>query len=210
MHHETSNSETSANSKMRLLVERIRGLGVIRSKDLASLGIPRAYLGRLVERGVLMRSGRGVYVPTETDLSESHSLAEVARRVPGGVVCLLSALRFHGLTTQNPFEVWVAVRRGRRRPRVDYPPLRVMWFSGKAYEEGIEEHSIEGVTVRIYGAAKTVADCFKYRNKVGLDVALEALRECRRQRCARMDEMYQYARICRMDRVMQPYLEALT
>jgi predicted transcriptional regulator of viral defense system len=129
--------------------------------------------------------------------------------VPEGVVCLLSALSFHGVGTQLPHEVWLAIQRRARQPSLRYPPLRVVKFSGKAFAEGIEVHRVEGQSVRVYSVAKTLADLFKYRNKIGLDVALEALREAWRERRFTMDEMDRFARICRVERVMKPYLEAL-
>ncbi len=141
-------------------------------------------------------------------MTEHHSLAEASRRVPHGVVCLRSALRFRGLTTQNPHEVWLAIRRGARRPHVDYPPLQIVHLSAPAYEAGIEQHVIDGVPVRVYSAAKTVADCFEFRNRIGLDVALEALRDYRRRR-ASLDILWRYAELDRVARVMRPYLEAL-
>ena len=122
---------------------------------------------------------------------------------------LLSALRFHGLTTQNPFEVWMAVGIKARRPELDWPPVRIVRFSGPALEYGVEEHDIEGITVRVYNAAKTVADCFKYRNKIGLDVAIEALRDCWRKQKATADELWAAAKVCRVTNVMRPYLESL-
>ena len=130
--------------------------------------------------------------------------------MPHGVVCLLSALRFHGLTTQAPFEVWLAIDRKARLPRLEHPPLRIVRFPAPALTEGVEGHAVEGVPVRVTTPARTVVDCFVYRNKVGLDVALEALRDCWRQRRATMDELWQAARACRMANVMRPYLEALT
>lgn len=166
-------------------------------------------LHRLVERGVIEREGRGLYRLAGTEVSEQYSFIQAAKRVPKGVICLLSALRFHGLTTQKPFEVWLAVERGARRPTTDTPPLRVHFFSGTAFTAGIETHELEGVSVRVYSAAKTVADCFKYRNKIGIDVALEALRDTLRQRKATVDEIWQYAEVCRVSRVIYPYLEAL-
>lgn len=137
-------------------------------------------------------------------------MAEAAKRVPHGVVCLLSALQFHELTSQAPFEVWLAIGEKARRPKVDYPPLRILRFSGAALERGIVTHAFENVTVNVYSPAKTVADCFKYRNKLGLDVALEALRDCWKKRRATMDELWQAAKICRVANVMRPYLESLT
>lgn len=134
---------------------------------------------------------------------------EAAKRVPHGVICLLSALRFHGLTTQAPHELWMAIAHKAQRPRADYPSLRIVHFSGKALSYDVQEKKLEGVLVRVFGPAKTVADCFKYRNKIGLEVALEARRDCYRQRKATMDELFLAAKVCRVARVMQPYLESL-
>src|SRR5207247_1639908 len=142
--------------------------------DLKARNIPRSYLQRLYERGQLLRSGRGIYILAEAELSENYSLAEACKRVPHGVVCLLSALRFHNLGTQSPFEVWMAIHPKAARPKVDYPPLRIVRFSGAALSEGIEEHRVAEGTVRGYNVPKTVDDCFGYRNKIGLDVALDA------------------------------------
>src|SRR5690606_12755497 len=137
-----------------------------------------------------------------------RSLVEACRRVPRGAVCLLSALQFHGLTTPAPFEVWMAIDESARQPRGDSPSLRIVRFSGAALTYGVQEYVVEGVTVRVYSPAKTVADCFKYRNKIGIDVAIEALRDCLRQRKATADELWQAAKVCRMTNVMRPYLEA--
>lgn len=183
--------------------------GVIRPRDLTGNGIPREHLTRLVEKGVLTRSGRGLYVLADADVTEHHTLAEAAKRVPHGVVCLLSALRFHDFTTQNPHAVWLAIDRKARKPRQDYPPLRVVRFSGAALTDGVEERTVENVTVRVYSPAKTVADCFKYRNKIGLDVALEALRDAWRERKVTMDDLWKYAGICRVANVMRPYMESV-
>lgn len=184
--------------------------GMIRPKELDRYGIPRRYLYRLEQDGKLQRVGRGLYALPDAEPSENRSLAEAAKHVPKGVICLLSALRFHELTTQAPFEVWMAIGQKAWRPRVEYPPLRVVRFSGAALREGIEEHVIEGVRVPVYSPAKTVADCFRYRNKIGLDVAIEALREClRAQRCNRND-LWHYAGVCRVQNVIRPYLEAVT
>jgi predicted transcriptional regulator of viral defense system len=169
--------------------------------------MPGPYLHRLARQGVLDRVGRGLYRVAGTDVSEKRTLAEASKRVPHGVVCLLSALQFHKMTTQSPFEVWMAIDVKARRPVVAYPPLRIVRFSGAALEQGVLSQDVDGVPVRIYDPAKTVADCFKYRNKIGVDVALEALREYRRQRRS-MDELWRYAEVCRVTKVMQPYLEA--
>ena len=130
-------------------------------------------------------------------------------RVPGGVVCLLSALRFHGLTTQNPFEVWMAIDRRAWRPRVEHPPLRLIYLSEPALRTGIEEHDVGGVTVRVFSAAKTVADCFKFRNKIGTDVAVEALRDFRRRHPKELEAVWRFAVVNRVSRVLKPYLESL-
>ena len=187
-----------------------RQAGVLRPRDLDDEGIPREYLRRLLAEGLLEHPGRGIYVATGLKPTPNHSLAEAVKRVPHGVVCLLSALQFHELTTQAPFEVWLAIGEKARLPKVDYPPLRIVRFSGAAHEEGIVHRAVEGVTVNVYTPAKTVADCFKYRNKIGLDVALEALRDCWKKRRATMDELWQAAKICRVANVMRPYLESLT
>ncbi|MFC1806268.1 type IV toxin-antitoxin system AbiEi family antitoxin domain-containing protein [Planctomycetota bacterium] len=191
------------------VLELVKTAGVLRPRDVEAHGIPRQYLYLLHKRGLVRRVGRGLYVLPDEEPTEHHTLAEACKRVPNGVVCLLSALRFHGLTTQAPFEVWLAIGRQAWKPRVDAPPVRLVRFSGKALEEGIGEHNIEGVIVKVYCAAKTVADCFKYRNKIGLDVAIEALRDCRREKAATNDELWHYAEICRVARVMRPYLEAI-
>lgn len=191
------------------LIDLVRSRGLIRPCDLELLGIPRISLTRAVRRGQLERVGRGLYGLPERQVSAHGALAEMAHRVPKGVVCLLSALRFHGLTTQAPFEVWLAIENKAIAPKLDYPPLRIVRFSGAALTEGIEEHVVDGVTVRITGVAKTVADCFKYRNKIGLDVALEALREAWREKRMTSDDLWRYAKVCRVANVMRPYLDSL-
>jgi predicted transcriptional regulator of viral defense system len=196
-------------SRAELVARMVRRSGVFRSRDLDCSGIPRQYLREAKERGLVRRVGRGLYVAEGSPVTEHHTLAEAAKRVPHGVICLLSALRFHGLTTQAPHEVWMAISHKARRPRADYPPLRIVHFSGKALSYGVQEKKLEGVPARVFGPAKTVADCFKFRNKIGLEVALEALRDCYRQREATMDELFVAAKVCRVARVMQPYLESL-
>lgn len=191
------------------IIELVRQAGLLRPRDLDSPGIPRAYLGRLQKAGRLERIGRGLYALPSADATEHRTFAEAAKRVPNGVICLLSALRFHELTTQAPFEVWIAIAEKAWRPRVDYPRLRVVRFSKLALSEGVEIQMLERVPVRAFSAAKTVADCFKYRNKIGLDIAIEALRECWRERRCTMDELWRYAEVCRVRNVMRPYLEAL-
>ncbi len=192
------------------VLDLVREVGVIRPRDLEAAGIPGSYLSRLARNGELERVGRGLYTLVDAAPSEHRSLAEVAKRVPRGVVCLLSALRFHELTTQTPFEVWLAIGQKDRTPRPNGTRLRIVRFSGKARTSGIEAHIIEGVRVHVYGPAKTVADCFKFRNKIGTDIAVEALRDCVGQRRCTTDELFEYARVCRVSRVMRPYMEALT
>ena len=196
------------------ILDLARDCGLIRPLDLATRGLPRVSLTRLVRQGRLARVGRGLYALPDRPVSEHSTLAEVARRHPRAVVCLLSALRFHDITTQAPFEVWIAIPNKARAPRLDYPPMRILWFPEIALTEGVAEHLIDGVPVRITGVARTVADCFKYRNKVGLDVALEALREALgtngRGRRATMDDLWHFARLCRVANVMRPYMESLT
>lgn len=189
------------------LARRARG---VTPGDLAAAGIHRQLLTRLVAEGQIERVARGVYRLAERPITEHHGLAVAAAAVPHGVVCLLSALQFHGIGSQLPSEVWMAIDRRAWRPTLAHPPLRIVRFTGPALTQGIGSHTIEGRQVKVYGVAKTLADCFKYRNKIGLDVALEALREAWRRRRFTMDELDRYAAICRVQRVMQPYLEALT
>lgn len=190
-------------------LEVIRRLGVVRPGDLEARGIPRGRIYRLLHQGLVERKARGLYVASDHDPTAEHSLAHVAKKVPKGVICLLSALQYHELTTQLPHEVWVAIPEKARHPRIEYPPLRVVRFSGPALTQGVETHKIEGVSVRITSVAKTLTDCFKYRNKIGLDVALEALRDAWREGRVTMDEIDRFSQICRVQRVMRPYLEAL-
>jgi predicted transcriptional regulator of viral defense system len=186
-----------------------RQAGVVRARDLARHGIARQYLQLAVKNGLLSRVSRGLYVSKEAPITEHHSFAEASKRVPHGVICLLSALRFHDLTTQSPFEVWMAIGEKARTPKVDSPQLRIVRFSSQTLRFGAMVHRIEGLEVRVFSPAKTVADCFKFRNKIGLDIALEALRETFRHKKASMDELWEAAKICRVANVMRPYLESL-
>jgi predicted transcriptional regulator of viral defense system len=180
-----------------------------RMRDLESLGLSRPRVRSLVDQGILEKASRGLYIVRSAGVTENRTLAEVGKRVPHGVICLLSALRFHDLTTQSPHEVWIALERSAWSPKLEHLNLRIVRFSGNAFEEGHQEHIIEGVPVQITSPAKTIADCFKYRNKIGLDVALEALREVRRKRLCTMGELMRFARICRVANVMKPYLESV-
>ena len=183
--------------------------GLIRPRDLAPLNIPRATLTRLVRRGALQRVARGLYSLPNYPVSEHVGLAEAAIKCPQGIICLLSALQFHQLTTQTPFEVWLAIPNKARAPKLTHPPLRIVRYSGASLEQGIEKHTIDGVIVPITTVAKTIADCFKFRNKIGLDIALEALREAWADKRTSMDELWHYAKVCRVSNVMRPYLESL-
>lgn len=194
-------------SKREQVIALSKQHGAIRSKDLLRFGIPRTYLQRLREEGVLERVARGTYRLTDFPVTEHATLVEAARRVPQGVICLLSALRFHEIGTQLPSEIWVAIAPKAWKPRVPELPVRFVRFSGRALADGIERHQAEGVELRVYSPAKTVADCFKYRHKIGLDVALEALEDCRRRRKCSVDELWHYAGIDRVRRVMRPYME---
>jgi predicted transcriptional regulator of viral defense system len=196
-------------TKFDTALELLRRRGILRPRDLARDGIPPDYLDRLHRHGRADRVARGLYAWPDAEVSEHHSLAQAARLVPAGVVCLLSALRFHGLTTQSPREVWLTLPIKAWAPKVESPRLRIIRAGGPALTAMIEEHRVEGVDVRVYSTARTVADCFKHRSKVGLDVALEALRDALRGRRVTMDELWAAARVCRMANVMQPYLEAL-
>ena len=191
------------------ILELARLSGVIRPRDLVAQGLrPGAALQRLVRRGQLRRYGRGLYELPDAAFTEHHSLVEVAQRVPHGVVCLLSALQFHRLGTQWPHEIWIAIDRKARRPQLESPRLRVSRFSGEALRADVETHVLEGVPVHIYGAAKTVADCFKYRHKIGLDVAIEALHDYIRKRSDTLDALWRAAQACRVANVIRPYIEA--
>ena len=183
---------------------------LLRARDLAEHGLPTVVLSRLVAAGKLERVARGIYSLPGRPGSEHRSLAEAALRVPRGVVCLLSALRVHGIGTQAPFEVWLAIPHHSPTPRLEQPALRTVRMSGPAFSEGIDAVEIDGVKVPVFNANKTVADCFKYRNKIGLDVALEALREGWSQRKLSMDALWHYATVNRVANVMRPYLESVT
>jgi predicted transcriptional regulator of viral defense system len=198
--------ESTPKERVRRLIRRH---GMLRSRDLATHRIPREYLRRLLAQGIVQRPARGIYVLADAKPTENQSLVEACVRVPRGVVCLLSALRFHDLTTQNPFETWLAIDSKSRLPRVDYPPIRFVRFSRAALISGIQEQGVQKMTIRVTDPARTVVDCFAYRNKIGLDVALEALRDCRRQKRATMDQLEAAAQSRRMSNVMRPYLESL-
>ena len=190
-------------------LELVRHAGVVRSRDFEAQGVSRKHLSQLVERGLVDRVARGVYVASDAEYTESHALAEAAKRVPKGVICLLSALRYHDLTTQLPWEVWIGIGSKAWAPRASGSALRVIHYSVATLALGVEHHTVEGVDVAVFDPGKTVVDCFKYRSTVGFDVALEALRDCWTRRLTTMDELWRYAEACRMTNVMRPYLESL-
>jgi predicted transcriptional regulator of viral defense system len=199
----------SAKSQEQSVLRLARRRALLRAHDLVEQGLPTMTLTRLVAAGKLERIARGVYSLPDRALHEHRSLAEVAIRVPRGVICLLSALRVHDIGTQAPHEVWLAIPHHMVAPRMDQPRLRIVRMSGSALEQGIEHRTIDGVSVAVFNPAKTVVDCFKYRNKIGLDVALEALRESWRARKVKMDDLWRYATVDRVANVMRPYLEAV-
>jgi predicted transcriptional regulator of viral defense system len=197
-----------ASSVLHKAQKALRRSGTARARELEATDVPRAQLSRLVAAGELRRLARGVYALPAYRGTEHSALLMVAKRAPQAVFCLLTALRLHGLTTQAPFESWIAIGNKDHAPRLDYPPLRVVRFSAPSLAYGVQAMQVDGGTLRVTSVAKTVADCFKFRNKIGLDVALEALREARRSRKAGADELWRCARVDRVANVMRPYLEA--
>ncbi len=198
---------TSTERRIQILLRRA---GTARSREFVAAGITRSHLSRMVATGQLARVARGLYAMPDYQSGEHGAIVTVVKRSPSVLFCLLTALRLHNLTTQAPFEVWIAIGNKDHLPRLGYPPLRTMRFSAAALKAGVETRQIDGVSVRVTGVAKTVADCFKFRNKIGLDVALEALRESRRAKKVSADELWRFAKINRVTNVMRPYLEAVS
>ena len=199
----------AANTQVQRVLELVRQRGIVRGTELDRLGVHRMYLKRLVDRGLLVQRSRGIYEAAEPRLSEHDSVIEVAVRVPRATLCLLTALRLHQLTTQNPFEVWIMIDRKARKPSMTYPPIRVVRASGFALSRGVNAMRIDGVEINVTTVAKTVADCFKYRSTVGVDVAIEALRDAWRQKKVTVEAIIAAAKIDRVATVMRPYLESL-
>lgn len=198
----------TASTKTGMLM-RLARKGLVRARDLDDAGIPRAYLKRLSERGVLTRVDRGLYRLADASVSELSTLAEVAKRVPDGTVCLLSALQIHGLTTELPHAVWILIDRHARAPRIAYPKLEVVRASGTARKHGIETRTVDGARIQITNPAKTVADCFRFRRHVGLDVAIAALKDYLRTRRGGINKLIEAAQADRIYTFMRPYIEAL-
>jgi len=197
-----------ATSKKDQILRLFNGMDVVRPRDAEAIGISGSYLNSLYSKGVLERPSRGLYTLPNSEPSEFRSIVEACKLSPNATVCLFSALRVHDLTTQSPYEVWLAIGEKDRKPQMTNLPIRIVRFSGASRKYGIEKRKLEGVSISVYSAAKTVADCFKYRNKIGLDVAIEALRDCRSSRKATVDQIWQAAKVCRMANIMRPYLEA--
>ncbi len=199
----------SASPHRTALLALANQVGILRPSDLKERGIPRDYLRRLVREGQLKRVERGLYTLANAKITEQHLFVAATRRVPHGIVCLLSALAFHGLTSHPPEEIWLAIDRNTHAPQTIHLPVHIVRFSGLACTYGVETHQVEGVSVPVYSPAKTVADCFKYRYKLGLDVASEALREVWYTRRATLSELWEAARVCRVTSSMRPYLGLL-
>jgi predicted transcriptional regulator of viral defense system len=197
------NVDSHATQVLRL----VEAHGSVRSSDLTARQIPRAILMRLVRAGRLQQVARGLYALPGQRLSRQHPLAEIAARSSRGVFCMLTALRFHGIRISSSEEIWLAIPNKSRAPGSDDPPLRVVRFSGPALTEGVEQYAIDGVTVRVYSVAKSVADCFKFRNQVGLEVAVAALQKSRRKGLVSLQELHHYAQVCHVTGVMGQYLE---
>ena len=199
-----------ATSHIDRLLRHLQRHGVVRSRDLEALGISRVALQRAVDRGHIIRRARGVYSTPDHATTRHTDIATIAARSPQAIICLVSALEYHGLTTQVPHAIWILIHKSAHHPTITSPAIRVFRASGPALTEGVERHKIEGVTTQMTNPAKTVADCFRYRNTVGTDVAVEALRDCLRKRKATPADIFEMAKVDRVARVMRPYLEALT
>lgn len=194
----------------KLLITPYLAGPTFRTRDAVQAGLSSVALTRLMRQGEITRIARGLYARTDRPSTELDSLIDVAAYSDHAVFCLLTALRFHKLTTQAPFEVWLALPNKARAPKINYPPIRIVWHSGAAFVEGIEQHQVSGQLIKVYSIAKTIADCFKYRNKIGVDVGIEALREAWAQKRVTMRELYHFGKICRVEKIMRPYLESLS
>lgn len=198
--------QRAADRAVQFLAEK----GMARLHELKAAGVPETVIARLTRSGRVVRLARGLYQLPDADLQTGHTLAEVAKIVPKGVICLISALVYHELTLQLPSFVWVAIEVHTRQPKHRYPPMRFVRFSRRALTEGVEQHMIEGVPVKITSPARTIIDCFRFRNKIGVDIAISAMREALRKRVCSPDDIMGYARSLRIASVVRPYLEAMT
>ncbi|WP_419418538.1 type IV toxin-antitoxin system AbiEi family antitoxin domain-containing protein [Legionella sp. D16C41] len=199
---------TRINYKQKALA-LVKDKVIARSSELVKEGIPRIVISRLLAEGELKQAGRGIYYIPHLSFSEKESLIIVAKRVPQAIFCLFTALQLHELTTQLPRKLWVAMPVDSHLPRIGYPPIKMVKYSGEAYSAGVEIQEADGVQYRVYNIAKTIADCFKHRNKIGMDVAIEALKDAYAQNKVITDELWHYAKICRVANVMRPYIEAI-
>jgi predicted transcriptional regulator of viral defense system len=199
--------EADAHTKTLALITR---KGLIRPRDVEAAGLLRSSLYELLEEGKLVKVERGLYTLPDFPITERHSYAQATKVVPHGVICLLSALRFHGLTMENPAEVWVSIPRGTWRPGSKTLQLRFVQCDPKRFAAGVETHRVEGVDVRVTSVARTIADCFKCRNQIGINVAVEALRDAIRRKHLKLDDLWRHAKALRLTRVLLPYLETLT
>ena len=191
------------------VLDLARQMGIMRPTHLQNIGVPQVVLTRLTASGQLEKVGRGLYRMADAPVLEQESLAIIAVKVPNAVFCLLTALQIHELTTQLPRQIWIAMPQGSHTPKIDYPPVKMVQFSGEAFSEGIKVIKTDQVGLRVYCVAKTVADCFKHRNQIGLDVAIEALKDALSQKKTSANDLWRYAKICRVANVMRPYLETL-
>jgi predicted transcriptional regulator of viral defense system len=206
----TSDHPNLKSRPISLALEQFRATGgILRTRDALRAGIHRRTLYQLRDSGRIEQLTRGLFRLADTPALDHPDLVTLALKIPEGVLCLISALAWHGLTTQIPHEISVAIPRGAAAPRLEYPPVRHFWFSGQAYSEGIEQHRVDGVSLRVYSQEKTLADCFKHRNRIGLDTVLEALKTYRERGPVHIEALLHYADICRVKRVMTPYLEAV-
>jgi len=207
---EQSSDSTQINTQKQRVLDLACQKGMLRPIHLQHIGVARVILTRLVASGQIEKVGRGLYRLADSPASENETLATIAVKVPQAVFCLLTALQIHELTTQLPRQIWIAMPQGSHTPQIDYPPIKMVQMTGDAFSEGVEViQSVQDVSIRVYCVAKTVADCFKHRNKIGLDVAIEALRDALVQKKASANDLWRFAKICRVANVMRPYLETL-
>jgi len=196
-------------TRKNLIQAANRNFGIFTAKDVELVGLSARELSRLRSTGEIICISRGVFQLADGSSPSAPDYAAIKIRVPDGVICLISALYHHELTTEIPRKIYIAVHRHANVPRIDYPPISVHRFSGKAFDAGIEEHKLDGFTVRVYSPEKTIADCFKFRNKIGMDIVLEALKIYKKRNRFKIDELLKYAKINRMEKIMTPYLEAM-
>ncbi|HLB56362.1 MAG TPA: type IV toxin-antitoxin system AbiEi family antitoxin domain-containing protein [Coxiellaceae bacterium] len=196
-------------TQIQRVLKLFRKTTTIRTSDLKEKDIPYSVLARMVSAGLLQKVSRGLYRQSNTQMSEKEEMVNIALRVPQAIFCLFTALQFHELTTQLPREIWIAMPQGSHKPKIDYPPLQMIQLTKKIYDVGIDTVIVDQVPIRIYNPAKTVVDCFKFRNKIGLDVALEALKDALHQKKVTSDELYYFAKIERVVKIILPYMEAM-